>query len=160
MSSEQCAVYAASTDYSPVRQENICVSGNDEDWHGRNFQFLGYVGLVSQTMYKQMKVVSRIPQPLHAIDALEDTLATQSRSLYFLLTQLVSGRAFVILRAVPDQHVYESWRRLCAQYEPTTNTGTAGVLKALISPDFKNDSLESWKFFWLQWLQFCYERAS
>eukprot|EP00971_Amphidinium_carterae_P111681 2211693-Amphidinium_carterae.1 len=35
------------------------------------------------------------PHALHATAALEDTFATQSRSLYFLLIQLVSGRAFV-----------------------------------------------------------------
>eukprot|EP00971_Amphidinium_carterae_P185404 3681269-Amphidinium_carterae.1 len=79
-------------------------------------------------MHMQMKTVSLIPQPLHAIDALEDTLATQSRNLYFLLTQLVSGQAFVLLRAVPDQHRHEAWRRLCAQYEPTTRTRSLALL--------------------------------
>eukprot|EP00971_Amphidinium_carterae_P177777 3526124-Amphidinium_carterae.4 len=70
-------------------------SGNDEDWSEGSLQFLGYVCLESRS---------------DSIDALEDTFATQSRNLYFLLTQLVSGRAFVILRAVPNQHGYEAWR--------------------------------------------------
>eukprot|EP00971_Amphidinium_carterae_P104821 2075727-Amphidinium_carterae.1 len=83
-------------------------------------------------MHLQMKAVSRIPTPFHGIDT------------------LVSGRAFVILRAVPEQHGYEAWRRLCAQYEPTTSTRTAGMLQALTSPNFKGDSLESWGSHWFQ----------
>eukprot|EP00971_Amphidinium_carterae_P161725 3205827-Amphidinium_carterae.1 len=51
--------------------------------------------------------------------------------------QLVPGFAFVILRAVSDQHGYEAWRRLCAQYEPTTSTRTTGMSQALISPDLE-----------------------
>eukprot|EP00971_Amphidinium_carterae_P148806 2950300-Amphidinium_carterae.1 len=97
-----------------------------------NFQFWGYVGLLSQFMHTHMKGVSR-------------------RSLYFLLTQWVAGRAFVTLKAVPDQHGYEAWRRLCAQCEPTTSIRSAGMLKALISPDFKNGLLESWESSWLHW---------
>eukprot|EP00971_Amphidinium_carterae_P196080 3890740-Amphidinium_carterae.1 len=83
-------------------------SGSNEDWSERSFQFLGYVGVVSKAMHTQMKAVPRITQLLHNIDALEEVLAMQSRSLHFLLTHLVSGRAFVILRAVPDQHGYEA----------------------------------------------------
>eukprot|EP00971_Amphidinium_carterae_P243332 4831828-Amphidinium_carterae.1 len=69
-------------------------SGSDEDWSAWSSQCLGCVGLVSQTMHTQMRTVARITQPLHSIDQLEESLATQSRSLRFLLTQLVSGCAF------------------------------------------------------------------
>eukprot|EP00971_Amphidinium_carterae_P129488 2564624-Amphidinium_carterae.2 len=121
-------------------------SGNDEDWKEWNFQFWGYAGLLSQTMHTQVRAASRIPQPLHVIYALEDTLATRSRNVY----------------AVPDQHGYEAWRRLCAQREPTTSFRIAGMLQALISPDFKADSLESWESSWPQWEEevFCYGRKS
>eukprot|EP00971_Amphidinium_carterae_P349912 6491290-Amphidinium_carterae.4 len=90
-------------------------------------------------MHTQMKAVLRSAQPLYSIDALEETLSTQSRSLHFLLTQLVSGRAFMILRAVPDQHGYEAWHRLCAQYAPTTSTRTVGMSQALIAPNFSRN---------------------
>eukprot|EP00971_Amphidinium_carterae_P038993 766625-Amphidinium_carterae.1 len=77
---------------------------------------------VSQAM--QMKAVSRwIPQPLQSIDLF--VLAKQS--------------------GIPDQHGYEAWRRLCAQYEPTTSTRAVGMLPGLIAPNFSRDSLESWE---------------
>eukprot|EP00971_Amphidinium_carterae_P178863 3547490-Amphidinium_carterae.1 len=44
------------------------------------------------------------------------------------------------LRAAPDQHGYEAWwKKLCAEYEPTTSTRTAGMIQALCSPDFRSD---------------------
>eukprot|EP00971_Amphidinium_carterae_P043860 863156-Amphidinium_carterae.1 len=87
-------------------------------------------GLVSQTMHTHMKGVSRIAQPLHGIDALEDTLATQSRIGLWTCFRDIA---------------------LCPQYEPTTSTRAAGTLQALISPDFISDFLEFWEFFLLQW---------
>eukprot|EP00971_Amphidinium_carterae_P098236 1943417-Amphidinium_carterae.2 len=71
-------------------------SGNDEDWSESrcewSFQFLGYVGLVSQLIHK-MRIVARITYFLHSIDLLVvESLSTQSRSLHFLLTQSSGGK--------------------------------------------------------------------
>eukprot|EP00971_Amphidinium_carterae_P013765 271238-Amphidinium_carterae.2 len=94
-------------------------SGNDEDWDEWNFQFVGYVGLVSQAMHTPLRGVSRIAQPFHGIDALEDTLATQK------------------------QYQINMGMRHGDQYEPTTSIRTAGMM----SPEFRSDSLESWESF-------------
>eukprot|EP00971_Amphidinium_carterae_P312769 6216050-Amphidinium_carterae.2 len=52
---------------------------------------------------------------------------------------------------MPDQHGYEGWSGLCAQYEPATNTITVGTLQALIAPTFSMDALEFRDTSWLAW---------
>eukprot|EP00971_Amphidinium_carterae_P324865 6454847-Amphidinium_carterae.1 len=82
---------------------------------------------------------------------LQDDLATTSRQLYFLLTQLVGGIALTILRAVEEQHGFEAWRRLCQHFEPAVATRTVGVLQSLLNPTFRGDSLQHWHEDLLKW---------
>eukprot|EP00971_Amphidinium_carterae_P292553 5807951-Amphidinium_carterae.1 len=99
-------------------------SGRDDDWRDWSFQFTSYIGLVSNKMHVQMQACARRTEPLQPMTVLIEQLMMQSRNLYFSLVQLVGGRALAILRAIPDQHGFEAWRRLSMtlHFEPAIAT--------------------------------------
>eukprot|EP00971_Amphidinium_carterae_P183910 3650918-Amphidinium_carterae.1 len=88
---------------------------------------------------------------MHPIGVLTQDLADFSRSLYFLLAQLLAGKALTILRAVPDQHGFAAWRTLKQHYEPSIATRTVGLLQHILNPTMRQSSLAEWEEDLLTW---------
>eukprot|EP00971_Amphidinium_carterae_P330268 6463206-Amphidinium_carterae.1 len=125
--------------------------GKESSWRDWSFQFESYCGLLSAALHRHMTEVKNVTTPLHSMQILQDDLAVLSRSMFFLLVQLVGGVAMTIVRGVEEQHGFEAWRRLCQHYEPQVATRTVGVLQTLLSPVFRTDSLQLWHEDFLKW---------
>lgn len=59
-----------------------------------------------------------------------------SKQLYHLLVATCSGKALLVIRAVPKGAGFEAWRKLKATYEPRTGGRFASMLGAVLSPTF------------------------
>eukprot|EP00971_Amphidinium_carterae_P264164 5240473-Amphidinium_carterae.1 len=74
-------------------------SGKEEEWRDWCFQFEAYAGLLGHGLLGHMEQAGVLTGNMHPIGVLTQDLADLSRSLYFLLAQLLAGKALTILRA-------------------------------------------------------------
>ena len=67
----------------------------------------------------------------------------RGRQLYAMLSVLVKGRGFLVVKGVSDSNGYEALRRLIEMYAPQSKSRSLGILQALTQvPAFKaNESL-------------------
>ena len=71
-----------------------------------------------------------------------DTIV-RGRQLYAMLSVLIKGRGFLVVKGVADSNGYEALRRLIEMYAPQSKSRSLGILQALTQvPAFKaNESL-------------------
>ena len=83
---------------------------------------------------------------LPVVDAQSEML---SRSLYLGLAQLCKGQACAVVHGVAGNHGFEAWRRLTAEFGPTTGGRSLCMLRNIVNESATRDayrlSLQNWE---------------
>ena len=73
--------------------------------------FEAYAGLLGSNLKSMMDQVAASDQQVTNPLRMEEEPASMARTLYYLLVQMVGGRALKMLRTVPNHNGLEAWRR-------------------------------------------------
>ena len=116
-------------------------SGISQEWNAFKFVFKSYIGDVAHPMLAAMIHAETLDEPI-VISSPED--AQLSRSLSFLLAQVLSGPPVQLMMNVVDQNGFEAWRLLVRSERPVSGANRIAakqsVLQLKFSPGF--DKLE------------------
>ena len=93
-------------------------NGQEQKWRDWRFSFEAYCGLLADDFQVTMEQSAAHPTPV-SMTALPTRKQEFSKTLFFLLVQLLEGRALAILKMIKDQNGMEAWRQLVKFYEPT-----------------------------------------
>ena len=76
--------------------------------------------------------ISLIERDLHTeVNVLNEETNARGFQLYALLSSLIKGRAFQLVKQVPHQRGYEALRMLLLQFQPPSKVRSLGILSAL-----------------------------
>ena len=104
-----------------------------EDEHARwvswYWQFRQYLCAIDSSFDTEISLIER---DLHTeVTVMKEDTTARSFQLYALLSSLIKGRAFQIVKQVPQQRGYEALRLLLLQFQPPSKVRSLGILSAL-----------------------------
>ena len=119
-------------------------NGKPEEWPIWSFKFECWLGLVpdvgqsnvSDVMDRAGNVTDEAALDMSTFGAEAKQIAT---SIYFLLVQLVSGRALAIVRKAMKGNGLLAWYRLKKEYEDAGGHRSVALLMGLMSPQWPKD---------------------
>ena len=80
-----------------------CFEGQEQKWRDWRFSFEAYCGLLKDGFQTAMQQSSEYPNPV-GMSALSPEKQEISKTLFYVLVQLLGGRALSIVRMVRDQN--------------------------------------------------------
>ena len=112
-------------------------NGEEARWQDFRFTFEAYCGLVGVDMLDMMNNVAVSTRPVRSMTGLAPGQQRVSKTLFYLLVQLTSGRALGMLKTIGDANGLEGWRRMSQHYEPRAPVRSVGLLQAILTPTFR-----------------------
>ena len=119
-------------------------NGRAEDWTMWAFKFESWASLLPPvgddltenefTVEQALEWATQQPDDLLTINAMSANVATASRNVYYMLAQLLDGRAMAILRRTPKGQGLMAWKRLKAEYEGADGARAVSLLMGLLQP--------------------------
>ena len=100
--------------------------GNSQEWNAVKFVFSSYIGVVAHPMLAGMIHAGNEPILLSGLSP-ED--AHLSRSLSFLLAQVLSGPPLQLMMIVGDQNGLEVWRLLVRSEQPVSGANRIAAVQ-------------------------------
>ena len=132
-------------------------SGKPEDWTMWSFKFETWASLLPMVRDKSVDQildwsVSRDEDDL-MLTGMDERLLQPSRTVYFMLAQLLEGRALAILRRTPRGEGLRAWKRMKAEYEGGDGSRAVVLLMGLLQPQWDKavgprsfmEALEEWE---------------
>ena len=122
-------------------------TGSEDDWNSWHFRTKAAAPLIG--LHELIQLAEQLPEP----DEQNFTPDQRRRSLllWSLLSQLVGGIAYTILRMVPYGHGAQAWHKIYFEYEaPDQVLRQMTILVGLLEPRWGND-VASFEDKWLKW---------
>ena len=118
-------------------------SGNSPEWNAFKFVFKSFFGVVAHPMLAAV-IHAETLNELIVISGLSPEDAQLSRSLSFLLAQVLSGPPLQLMMNVGDQNGLAAWRLLVRSEQPVSGASSIAAMQSILqfkfSPSF--DKLE------------------
>ena len=108
-------------------------SGEEADWPAWAFKFESFAALCGWS--ELMDTAKMEPQPVD-MNSFGDEALKVAAALYHTLVQLLDGRALGIIHLVPRPNGLEAWRALVREYQPRAGGRFAGMLRAILRPEW------------------------
>ena len=102
-------------------------SGNSQEWNAFKFVFKSYIGVVAPAILTAMDRAETLAVPI-TVGGLSQEDKQLTRSLSFLLAQVLSGPPLQLMTNVGEQNGLEAWRLLVRSEQPVSGAMSAREL--------------------------------
>ena len=110
-------------------------NGNSTEWNDFKFVFKSYIGVVAHPMLAAMTHAETLNEPI-VISGLSPEDAQLSRSLSFLLAQVLSGPPLQLMVNVGEQNGLEAWRLLVCSEQPVSGANRIAAMQSILQLKF------------------------
>jgi hypothetical protein len=121
-------------------KEPPCHDGRDHTWAEFDFKFVSWCGLLG---LDDLLVAASNHKSEIQMTALEAPVRQQSKTLFYIMTQVLQGKSLAIVRNVADRNGLEAYRQLKMEYQPDAIERHLAVYGGLMVPK------------WSPWLLLC-----
>ena len=110
-------------------------SGNSQEWNAFKVVFKSYIGVVAHPILTAMDHAETLNDPI-TLGGLFPEVAQLSRSLSFLLAQVLSGPPLQLMMNVGDQNGLEAWRLLVRAEQSVSGANRIAAMQSILQYKF------------------------
>ena len=111
-------------------------SGEDSEWHQWSVKSRSYFALLN---WEDLITAAEAETAVIPMSVLGPQAAAVAKQLHAWLISRCGGKALSLVLQSPNYNGLESWRRLCAEYEPHIGGRFAAMLRSLLNPKWADE---------------------